>query len=172
MNDVRGTANEERVGLAYYNARLDNIDLAITQNKEDTRAAIQRIEEDTKATNLRIEENIDRLEQVILSQNTRPINYMGVVGIVFTFLALVGSFSFGLVNYMDLRMSQVTDQLTGISETQSSKLELFDEFRAEMHYEVGRFLEKDQATENILRDYSSYLQGLDSRIRDLEKAGG
>ena len=145
---------------AYYNARLDNIE-----------SSIERIELANRTAVSGIQENIDRLEQIMLDRHTRGVNYPAIIGAVFTFIALAGSFGFGLVSLQDVRVGQLSQQMNSVAEKQTAKQQLFDEFRAEMHYEIGVSNTKDDNSQQIIAEQNTTIRGLDSRVRDLEMRG-
>ena len=84
-------------------------------------------------------------------------------------LGLLLTGALGISNYVDLFVSPQIEHLSGRVNHNETELDVFWEFKAQMHHEVGRFMEVQRLNEEKLAHFDKLDHVRDDRISELEK---
>ena len=151
------------------NGRLADLDNEVRELKADVSGLSGRVD-GLHEQNSQIIKRLDTLSSALGDVRTSAgPTWGGVVGVAMTILGLLLTGALGISNYVDLFVSPQIDHITSRVDHNEDDLDTYWEFRAQMHHEVGRFMEVQRVNEEKLDHFDKLDHVRDDRISELEK---
>ena len=97
-----------------------------------------------------IQDNIDRIEDHLLKQGSKGVNYNAIITAVVAFLSVVGSAVFGIMNYVDLQLQHVKDSRGVYEERVRENSDDLKDIRSILDDRLGRLEERSDSLEEDL----------------------
>lgn len=125
---------------------------------------------------VKIAEKIDKLEEHLLGR--KPVNWIGIITTGIAVFTLLGSISFALLTYVDVRMTQqrvvveswdrgLREDVDEVQMETREEFSLLQDFRTQTHYEMGRIFEFQKIVEQQLAEIKERISR--SELRHMNK---
>jgi uncharacterized coiled-coil protein SlyX len=109
-----------------------------------------------------IVDNIDRVESHLINIGNKPVNYTAIISAVLTFFGIIGTSIFGILNYVDLQLGYVRDQVQNISTAEIDQQNRIRGLSDSLSTSSAKLEERTQ-------QHSKDIDELDQRVDELEK---
>ena len=109
-----------------------------------------------------IVDNIDRVVAHLINIGNKPVNYTAIVSAVLTFFGIIGTSIFGILNYVDLQLGYVRDQVQNISTAEIDQQNLIRGLSDSLSTSSAKLEERTQ-------QHSEDIDELDERVDELER---